>query len=84
MEQARKRRRICIGVFLFVIVIVIIASVAAGTQANKGVAAISALDDPNAVKFYVTADVPYDANQQEKIIRDKGTIPREADFVIHL
>lgn len=83
LEQARKRRRICICVILSVILIAIIASVA-GTQANKGAAASSALDDPNAVKFYVTADVPYDASQEDKIITDVESIPGDADFVIHL
>jgi hypothetical protein len=83
LEQARKRRRICVCVILTIILIVIIASVA-GTQANKGTAASSALDDPNAVKFYVTADVPYDASQEDKIIQDIETIPGDADFVIHL
>ena len=85
LEHARKRRRICIGAILLLIAVVIIASVA-GTQANKGAAAATnaALDDPNAIKFYVTADVPYDASQEDKIIRDMETIPGDADFVVHL
>lgn len=82
LEQARKRRRICIGVIVSIILVVIIASVA-GTQAPKS-SAPQALTDPNAVKFYVTADVPYDSGQEDKIIRDLETIPGEADFVIHL
>ena len=82
IEQARKRRRVCIGVIISVVLVAIIASVA-GTQAPKNGTAQAWLD-PNAVKFYVTADVPYDAGQEDKITRDLETIPGDADFVIHL
>jgi hypothetical protein len=83
IENARKRRRICIGVIVSAILVGIIATVV-GTTVPRGTGTAASIIDPNDIKFYVTADVPYDAGQEEKIIRDLESLPGDADFVVHL
>lgn len=85
LEQARKRRRIficAIGALVMIIIVAAVLGSKAGDFGKSGSA--SALVDPNAVKFYVTGDIPYDANQENKLIRDIDTVPVDADFMLHL
>lgn len=83
IENARKRRRICIGVIVSAILVGIIATVV-GTTVPRESGTAAAIIDPNDIKFYVTADVPYDAGEEAKIIRDLQSLPGDADFVVHL
>jgi len=84
IESRRRRRRICIGVTLSVVLVVIIATVVGVKAPRENNVIAATVIDPDDVKFYVTADVPYDAGQEDKIIRDLETIPGDADFVVHL
>jgi hypothetical protein len=86
IEKARKRRRICIAIAVAVCIIAIFAGVfgAKGEEIGNGVSQASTAGHKDAVTFYVTADVPYDMGEENKLQRDLISLGGDADFVVHL
>mmetsp|Transcript_22171 Transcript_22171/g.33520 ORF Transcript_22171/g.33520 Transcript_22171/m.33520 type:complete len:654 (+) Transcript_22171:180-2141(+) len=86
--NSKKRVRYCMLTALLIVVIAIIAGVLSGggssTAQPAAVAKPAVVINENSAKFYVTADVPYDAGEEEKIIRDLETLPVTGDFLVHL
>lgn len=82
----KKRARYCMLTAFMIVVIAIIAGVLSGgsSETNESASAALAVLNEKSATFYVTADVPYDAREEDKIIRDLETIPVTGDFLVHL
>eukprot|EP00547_Thalassionema_nitzschioides_P015689 CAMPEP_0194231676 /NCGR_PEP_ID=MMETSP0158-20130606/324_1 /TAXON_ID=33649 /ORGANISM="Thalassionema nitzschioides, Strain L26-B" /LENGTH=653 /DNA_ID=CAMNT_0038964331 /DNA_START=68 /DNA_END=2026 /DNA_ORIENTATION=+ len=84
--QSKRRVSCCMLTALVIVVLAIILGVLSGGSSETTVDSAAAVPviDKNSVQFYVTADVPYDAGEEDKIIRDLETIPVIGDFLVHL
>jgi hypothetical protein len=83
----KKRRRFLILLALLVCCIVVVTAtiVRSKRHAERGTALGAAQNEQGTtVIFYATADVPYDADEEVKLMKDLDALPSDADFVIHL
>jgi len=85
LENRRRRRRCIIAVTMVCLVImvaVLYRHVSNRSNRVNGVAGSNSGSSP--VIFYVTSDIPFSIDDEEKLSSDLSSLPAEANFIIHL
>ena len=85
LEQKRRRRRLMIGAGVAALAFIIILTATLAGRDTEGWSLVSKTTVPRgAITFYVTSNVPYSPDDEDKLAEDLKTMIPETQFLVHL